>query len=548
MPDGLVRVLLIEDDDDDYLLTKELFAQLPPDAYHLDRVADYPSAIDAFQNCHHDVYLVDYRLGQHTGLELMVEAIRLNCYAPMIMLTGQREREVDLLAMQAGAVDYLVKDQLSVTALERSMRYALQQKRHQDAIRQVNQLLEQRVMERTAELKGLTETLQNEIGERKRVEGQLREVDRRKDLFLATLAHELRNPLSPLTSAAQLIGMEPEKADQVREMALVMTRQLAQLVRLIDDLLDVSRISGGKLQLRKTLVAIGEPVAAALDVSRPLIDESGHQLQVFLPQDLVVVEGDPVRLTQIISNLLINAAKYTPPSGTIMLTVKPENDQVVIRVRDSGVGIPPEMQSEIFEIFAQVDSSRTRQHGGLGIGLTLVKTLVEMHGGSIEVFSRGAGTGSEFTVRLPLASASPTPVDSMEQKDAATPMTTDNLPVLRVVVVDDSESAAHLLAKLLEKLGQAVEVAYSAEAALKLVQKCKPHLVISDVGMPEVSGLKLAQHIRSLPGLKQPHLVALTGYGQDSDRREILAAGFDEHFTKPIGLATLEQLIAEVGT
>lgn len=546
MPDGLVRVLLIEDDDDDYLLTKELFAQLPPDVYHLDRVADYPSAIDAFQKCHHDVYLVDYRLGQHTGLELMAEAVRLGCHAPMIMLTGQRERQVDLMAMQAGAVDYLVKDQLSVTALERSMRYALQQQRHQDAIRQVNQQLERRVVERTAELEVLNEKLQLEIGERKRVEGQLREVDRRKDQFLATLAHELRNPLSPLTSAAQLIGMEPQKTGQVREMSLVMTRQLGQLVRLIDDLLDVSRISGGKLQLRKTQVAIGEPVAAALDVSRPLIEEAGHQLQVSLPPDLVVVEGDPVRLTQIISNLLINAAKYTPPSGTIILTVKPDKNDVVIRVRDSGVGIPPELQSEIFEIFSQVDSSRTRQHGGLGIGLTLVKTLVEMHGGTIDVFSRGAGTGSEFTVRLPLAS--PTQGDSTERKNAATAIATDNLPVLRVVVVDDSESAAHLLAKLLEKLGQSVEVAYCAKTALNLVQKSEPHLVISDVGMPDVSGLKLAQHIRSLANLKQPHLVALTGYGQDSDRRDILAAGFDEHFTKPIGLATLEQLIAEVGT
>ncbi|MFN0017642.1 MAG: response regulator [Pirellulaceae bacterium] len=546
MPDGLVRVLLIEDDDDDYLLTKELFAQLPPDIYHLDRVADYPSAIHAFQNCHHDVYLVDYRLGQHTGLEIMAEAIRLGCNAPMIMLTGQREREVDLLAMQAGAVDYLVKDQLSVTALERSMRYALQQQRHRDAIRQVNQQLERRVVERTSELEALNEKLQLEIGERKRIEAQLREVDRRKDQFLATLAHELRNPLSPLTSAAQLIGMEPEKTGQVRELTVIITRQLGQLVRLIDDLLDVSRISGGKLKLRKTRVAIGEPIAAALDVSRPLIDEARHQLQVSLPQDLVVVEGDPVRLTQIISNLLINAAKYTPPSGTITLTVKPDIDQVVIRVRDSGVGIPPELQSEIFEIFAQADSSHTRHQGGLGIGLTLVKTLVEMHGGTIEVFSRGDGMGSEFTVRLPLAS--PASVDSVERSDAPSPIVTGNLPVLRVVVVDDSESAVYLLAKLLEKLGQSVEVAHSAKTALDLVQKFEPHLVISDVGMPDVSGLKLAQQIRSLANLKQPHMVALTGYGQDSDRREILAAGFDEHFTKPIGLSTLEQLISEVGT
>ena len=511
MVDRPVRVLLIEDDDDDYLLTKELFVQLPPETYHLDRVADFSSALDAFRNCHHDVYLIDYRLGPRTGLELMSEAIRLGCNAPMIMLTGQREREVDLQAMQAGAVDYLVKDQLSVTALERSMRYALQQQRHQDAIRLVNQELEKRVLERTAELESLNQKLQGEIRERKRIEGQLREVDRRKDQFLATLAHELRNPLSPLTSAAQLIGMEPEKPDQVRELTLVMTRQLSQLVRLIDDLLDVSRISGGKLQLRKTQVAIGEPIAAALDVSRPLIEEARHHLQVSLPQELIVVDGDPVRLTQIISNLLINAAKYTPPSGTISLTVKAENDNVVIRVRDSGVGIPVELQSEIFEIFAQVDSSPTRRNGGLGIGLTLVKTLVEMHGGSIEVYSRGTDQGSEFIVRLPIA-LSKKATEIMPRDDASI-NEAGSIPALRVVVVDDSESAVHLLAKLLEKLGQVVEVAYSAESALRLVIDFKPHLVISDVGMPEVSGLKLAQNIRSLKGLTQPRLVALTGYG-----------------------------------
>jgi CheY-like chemotaxis protein len=358
---------------------------------------------------------------------------------------------------------------------------------------------------------------------------------------LATLAHELRNPLSPLTSAAQLIGLEPEKTDQVRELTAVMMRQLTQLVRLIDDLLDVSRISGGKLQLRKTHVPLGEPVAAALDASRPLMEEAGHKLLVSLPRNLLLIDGDPVRLTQIISNLLINAAKYTPPSGTIQLSIQAEGQQAVIRVRDSGVGIPVEMQSAIFELFAQVDSSHTRRHGGLGIGLMLVKTLVEMHGGTISVYSRGTGTGSEFTVRLPLAT--PPAIASPDVRQTRP----DELPIVRVLVVDDSESAVHLLAMLLDKLGQEVEVAHSAEEALDKVVQFGPHLVISDVGMPEVSGLELAQRIRALTDLRQPKLVALTGYGQDSDRREILAAGFDRHFTKPMGLPELEELIAELG-
>lgn len=546
MHDGPVRVLLVEDDDDDFLLTKELFDELPRGAYQLERVASFDAALEAFHRGQHDVYLLDYRLGQRTGIELIVEAARLGCHAPMIMLTGQREREVDLLATKTGAVDYLVKDELTVTSLERSMRYALQQRRHQDAMRQVNQHLERRVQERTAELAKLNEALRVEVLERTRVEEQLRHADRKKDEFLATLAHELRNPLSPLTAAVQLIGLEPENTSHVRELATVMSRQLSQLVRLIDDLLDVSRISGGKLQLRKTYVSLGEPIAAALDVSRPIIETARHALQVSLPSDLLVLEGDQVRLTQIISNLLINAAKYTPPGGAIQLSVQVEEGNAVLRVRDTGVGIPLEMQSRIFDLFTQVDSSQTRTQGGLGIGLTLVKTLVEMHQGTISVFSRGPGTGSEFTVRLPLSTA-----PAVRRAGA-----TDSLPEVgnsqqraarRVLVVDDSESAAHLLARLLTKLGQQVHVSHSAEDALSVVTEFQPDLVISDIGMPGMSGMELAQRLRSLSDLKQPLLVALTGYGQESDRQQVLAAGFDKHLTKPIGMAILEQLLAQLG-
>jgi signal transduction histidine kinase len=545
MADGPVRALLVEDDEDDYLLTRDLFEQLPQGAYHLDRVATYEAALEAFAKCQHDVYLLDYRLGERTGIDLIIEAARLGCHSPIIMITGQREREVDLLATKTGAVDYLVKDELTVTSLERSMRYALQQRRHQDAIRQVNQHLERRVQERTAELAKLNEALRVEVTERKRVEEQLRLADRKKDEFLATLAHELRNPLSPLTAAVQLIGLEPENVSHVRELAAVMARQLGQLVRLIDDLLDVSRISGGKLQLRKTHVSLGEPIAAALDVSRPIIESARHALQVSLPPELMVLEGDQVRLTQIISNLLINAAKYTPPGGTIQLSVQAEGEQVVIRVRDTGVGIPPEMQSRIFDLFTQVDSSQTRTQGGLGIGLTLVKTLVEMHGGNVSVSSPGPGAGSEFTVRLPLAAAATS--NRAAPRSATLPENTGQpRGAYRVLVVDDSESAAHLLARLLKRLGQEVRVAHSAEEALSIVNDFQPQLVISDIGMPGMSGLELAQRLRALPDLPQPLLVALTGYGQESDRRQVLGAGFDKHLTKPIGLAALEELLAQL--
>jgi signal transduction histidine kinase len=543
MPDGTVRVLLVAGDEQDCLLAKRLFAQMAANHYHVVFAADIHSALRAVEDSPPDVFLLDDRLGTEARLGLVKAASHRGCHSPVIVLTETSERETELLESESGIFDCLVKEQLAVPVLERSLRHALEHRRCQEAIRQLHRELERRVLERTAELEDLNEKLQAEIGERKKVVDQLREGDHRKDQFLATLAHELRNPLSPLMSAAQLIGLEPDKTEQVRELTTVLSRQLGQLVRLIDDLLDVSRISGGKLQLRKSAVPIQEPVTAALDVSRQFMDEAGHDLQVTLPPELLWIEGDSVRLTQVISNLLINAAKYTPPGGVIGLVVRVDGPQIVIEVKDSGVGIPVELQSEIFKLFAQVDSSRTRQQGGLGIGLTLVRTLVEMHGGTIDVYSRGRDTGTKFTVRLPLGASEERGLDALRSTSAVP----EKLPPLRVLVVDDSESAVHLLARLLDRLGQTVKVAYSAESALKLVLEFQPHLVISDVGMPEVSGLKLAQRIRALKNLQQPKLVAVTGYGQENDRREILAAGFDEHFTKPIGLPVLEEIIAETG-
>lgn len=559
MPDGPVRVLLVEDDEDDYLLTRDLFAELPAGTYQLDRAPDYAAGLAALAGCQHDVYLVDYRLGPQTGLDLVREAASRGCNSPMIMLTGQRERSIDLLAMQAGAVDYLVKDRLDAPALDRSIRYALQQKRHEAEIREGQQLLEHRVERRTAELARLNETLQSEIAERKRAEEALRKADRRKDEFLALLAHELRNPLSPLTVGTQLIGMEPGNTPQVRELTGIMSRQLEQLVRLIDDLLDISRISSGKLRLRREPVALGEAIATALDVSRPLIKKSSHALHVSLPPEPLVVDGDKVRLSQIVGNLLINAAKYTPPGGRIELDVRGEGRQAVIRVRDNGVGIPQEMQGQIFELFAQVDSSKRRSQSGLGIGLTLAKTLVEMHGGTIACASEGRGRGSEFTVRLPLMDWRAAPSAASAAVPGSAPAGDRSVgespaagaaprkpAVFRILVVDDNQSASYLLSRLLEKLGQQVRVEQDAAAALAALPLFQPDVVISDIAMPGLSGYQLARNIRSQNAIRQPVLIALTGYGQESDRQEALSAGFDRHLTKPAGLPELERLLLDL--
>jgi signal transduction histidine kinase len=539
----LTRVLLIEDDQDDYLITKGLFGELAPGAYHLDRVADYESAMQAFERCEHDVYLIDYRLGGHTGLEVLAEARKRGCRAPMIMLTGQHELEIDMLAMQAGADDYLVKDHLDSVTLERSMRYTLVQKRLEEEIRRANVELEERVKERTAELAKLNAALEAEIAERTRVEAALREADQRKDQFLALLAHELRNPLSPLTAASQLIALEPGNMSQVREMGIILSRQVEQLKRLIDDLLDVSRISSGKLQLRREPVALSEAIAAALDVSRPIIDASSHMLEVFLPPEPLVIDGDKVRLAQVVGNLLINAAKYTPKGGRIDLEVRRDEGQAVICVRDNGIGIPPEMLPKVFGLFTQVDTSNTRAQGGLGIGLPLAKTLVQMHGGMIQGFSGGAGKGSEFTVKLPLTDAArlaarPAP----RGYDLSRPRSR-----LRVLVVDDNYSACYLLSRLLEKLGQEVHISHSANEALAKAPVLEPDVVISDIAMPDVSGYELAARIRALTLARQPILIALTGYGQETDRQAALAAGFDDHLTKPIGLPALKSTLEGLG-
>ncbi|SFH94499.1 PAS domain-containing protein [Planctomicrobium piriforme] len=370
-----------------------------------------------------------------------------------------------------------------------------------------------------------------------RLYDDLREADRRKDQFLATLAHELRNPLSPLTAASHLLQSDPGNPDQVTELTDVIYRQCEQLKRLIDDLLDVSRISTGKLHLRYEHVQLQTAISAALDISRPVMTTAGHTLRVSLPDEPLTVNGDQVRLSQVIANLLINAAKYTPEGGSVELTLQKQNDSAVISVRDTGIGVPPEMLERIFELFSQVDSSHTRSQGGLGIGLTLVKTLVSMHGGTVQAASAGPGLGSTFTVTLPLAQT------TNQAEVSTTPVAETESPSYRIIVVDDNHTASYLLSRLLTKLGQQVQVADTAQQAFELISQFSPDIFISDIAMPGMSGYELARRIREEHLEHRPFLVALTGYGQASDRAEALQAGFDEHLVKPIGLPVLQQLL-----
>jgi PAS domain S-box-containing protein len=370
----------------------------------------------------------------------------------------------------------------------------------------------------------------------------LRETDRRKDEFLATLAHELRNPLAPIRNALQILKMprvDAEAAERSREM---MERQVHHLVRLVDDLLDVSRVMRGKIELRKEHVELASIVARAVETVQPLIDTQGHRLTVQLPADSLLIDADPVRLAQVVGNLLTNAAKYTEPNGEIRLIVEREGDTAAIRVQDTGIGIAPDMLPLVFELFVQVDSSSTRSQGGLGIGLTLVKNLVEMHNGAVEAHSAGLGKGSEFVVRLPLC------VQSKDQGREKLPRAPERVPAsgCRVLVVDDKQDAADSLAMLLRLQGHEVRTAYSGMAALDMAKDYVPDVAFLDIGMPGMDGYEAARRIRRQPGLSKVVLVALTGWGQLEDRRRSNEAGFNHHIVKPAEPKVLENVMAEL--
>jgi CheY-like chemotaxis protein len=377
--------------------------------------------------------------------------------------------------------------------------------------------------------------------ERERLLGQLREHDRRKDEFLATLAHELRNPLAPISSGLQVMRMAGAQGiiEQSRSM---MERQLVQMTRLVDDLLDVSRLTTGKLELRRERVALRDVVAAALETSRPVIEHHGHELAIAVPDEPVVVDGDPIRLAQVVSNLLTNSAKYTRRGGHIRVSVARECSSAVVVVADDGVGIPTHMLESVFGMFTQVDRTLEKATGGLGIGLSLVKGLVEMHGGTIEARSEGEGKGSEFVVRLPLAAfvaqQSP-PIDREANRVASAGLH-------RILVVDDNVDSADSLGQLLEMMGNEVRIAYDGEAGLEAARAFRPGVVLCDIGMPKVNGYETARRIRAEAWGKDIVLVALTGWSQEDDLQKSADAGFDHHLVKPVESGALLTLLAGV--
>jgi two-component system, chemotaxis family, CheB/CheR fusion protein len=383
-----------------------------------------------------------------------------------------------------------------------------------------------------------------DISDRKRAERALRDADRKKDEFLATLAHELRNPLAPIMNSVELlnrIGSPSADSIQARD---TIGRQVSHLTRLVDDLLNVSRISSGKLTLRKAPVELASVISAAVETCQPVVERFRHALTVTLPTEPVWIDGDSVRLAQVVGNLCNNACKYTPPDGRVSITAGRDGTDAVVTVRDNGTGIPPDQLDAVFELFAQVHQLQEREPSGLGIGLHLVRRLVEMHGGTVTAHSAGLGKGSEFVVRLPAllqAPPAPPPDETLPAKPRAPKA---NVAKWRILIVDDNRDAARVLSRLLSLSGHRTQLAFDGAEAVEQAAEFAPDVVLLDISLPKLDGYDACRAILANSTGDKPHVVAVTGWGQDGDRAKSRDAGFDAHLTKPVSYAELSRLLA----
>jgi len=522
-----LRALLIDDDRDDYLLTRDLLTDAFGAGIALEWAKTYDDGLAALARREHDVCLLDYRLGPKTGLDLLREAAPYRSDVPMILLTGQGQREVDMEAMQAGAADFLTKDRLQADSLERAVRHALERHRDRIALSKLNEALESRVEQRTRELEEANQALQ--------------QADQRKDEFLAMLAHELRNPLAPISNSLELLARCDDDVQVRRQACDTMQRQLRQLVRLTEDLLEVSRISRGKIVLRKQAVDLQSVVRQSVEAARPAIDGRKQSLDVELPPAPIQLFADPSRLAQVIGNLLNNASKFTATDGRIELRVAYGEGAAAVSVRDDGIGIAPDQLDRIFEMFTQIDSSLERSEAGLGIGLTLVRKLVEMHGGTVVARSAGLGHGSEFIVTVPVES-------QVKSAGSAAPVVAEapQPPSRKILIVDDNRDSVLSLSLLLKHSGHHVVTAFNGEDALRQAIESRPDVVLLDIGLPDLNGYEVARRLRQDPRGAALYLVALTGWGQESDRQRSKEAGFDHHLLKPVEFAALTKLLADM--
>jgi signal transduction histidine kinase len=563
-----VNILLVDDQPARLLTYQSILGDL---GQNLVLAHSGREALDKLMHEEFAVVLLDVSMPDMDGFETaeLIHAHPRFEKTPIIFVTGIHISELDRLrGYKAGAVDYVAIPVVpEILRSKVAVLVELYCKRHE--LRQLNrvlasankQLAEANLTlqaEKTSELESLNATLQRanreledtnrslqkEVAERTRAEQALQEADRNKDEFLAMLAHELRNPLAPIHNALQLMRMKVP-APQLQWAQDVIQRQLAYLTRLVDDLLDVSRITRGKITLTREPVEIATLITRAVETVAPLMQEREHELTLHIAPDSLRVDGDSTRLTQTLANVLGNAAKYTDRGGHVELRCERQGPEAVIRVRDNGIGIPPELLPRIFDLFTQLDRRSDHPSSGLGIGLALVRRLVEMHGGSVSARSEGVGAGSEFEIRLPLLMEKVEPGERGESAPRDGPA---DAPMARrrILLADDNADALESLATVLRMHGHEVFSAANGAAALETAARHVPEVALLDIGMPVIDGYEVARRIRAQEWGKAVTLVALTGWGQESDRRRSREAGFDRHLVKPLDLDKLSALLAEL--
>jgi signal transduction histidine kinase len=525
--------ILIVDDDPTLLRVLPDMLRLRMPEVRVDVAESGKIALERMAGRDYDAIVTDIKMPGMDGLELLAQIRTLRPETPTLLITGHGEHDLAVRALRGGAFDFIQKPidrDYFVAAMSRALRM-----RH----------LRRDVDRKRRALKRRAARLEQIVAERTR---ELTDANRAKDEFLAVLAHELRNPLAPMRNAVEVMRLQGPQDPVLAGARDIVQRQVTHMARLVDDLLDVSRITRGKIELRRAVVDLRDVLERSMDHAREMIRAHGHQVELSTGSEPLWVDADPVRLDQILGNLLNNAAKYTDDSGRIAVTAERDGDRVVVRVRDTGIGIEPEMLRRIFEPFAQAERSLARSRGGLGIGLTLVRQLVELHGGSVEAFSAGPGTGSEFTVRFPVVEPPALLDDPRTVLDGAETSDRVALPPRSILVVEDNADSRESLRLLLALQGHHVTVAADGPEGLRLTRTMHPDLALVDVGLPGCSGYEIAERVRASGECESTFLVALTGYGSPEVQNRSRAAGFDAHLLKPVDPQVLFRLVSSLSS